>query len=246
MLDLWLLIWVHLNQILRIIKRLLCDRGSSHEAPLNHFLGDLAGHHAAGLCVLCAHHHAFCWKTAVGNHEWTCSMFFGEQRWNWSVIRTWEEGVVEHGVGDVSVCADVCWHVENFPPHWLVVVLRQRTYRGRQRTETQLLICCEVLEYGEKVIGRLKGYYIILISWVHSLMLTVLTVSFGIVMSVASGAKKSQQFPATLSVIAHRGCLVSNARISLWLWVFWNSPRKYWALISTFAVQSSSLPGDES
>lgn len=68
MLDLWLSIWVHLNKTLRFIKHLLCDRGSSRDAPLNHFLGDLTGHHAAGLCVLCGHHHAVCWETAVGTH----------------------------------------------------------------------------------------------------------------------------------------------------------------------------------
>lgn len=168
-LDLWLLIWVRSNQILRFIKHLLCDCGSSHDAPLNHLLGDLAGHHAAGLCVLRAHHHALCWKTAVGNRESTCLAFFGKKktkkrRWNWSAICTWEEGVVEHGVGDVGSRADLCWHVEHLPPHWLVVVLRQRIYRGRQRAETPMLASCYVLEYGENVMGGLRVYCIILIS----------------------------------------------------------------------------------
>lgn len=46
---------------LRFIKHLLCDSSCSHDAPLNHLLGDLASHHAASLCVLRSHHHPICW-----------------------------------------------------------------------------------------------------------------------------------------------------------------------------------------
>lgn len=45
------------------MKQLLGDCGSSHDAPLNHFLGDLTGDHAGSLRVLRAHHHPFCWQS---------------------------------------------------------------------------------------------------------------------------------------------------------------------------------------
>lgn len=46
--------------MLSFIKHLLGDGGSSHDTSLNHFLGDLTGDRAAGLHVLCGHHHPFC------------------------------------------------------------------------------------------------------------------------------------------------------------------------------------------
>lgn len=48
------------KKALGIIEQLLSDGGSSYDAPLNHLLGDLTGHHATGLCVLRGHHHALC------------------------------------------------------------------------------------------------------------------------------------------------------------------------------------------
>lgn len=60
--------------------------------------------------------------------------FLEEPRCDWSATRTWEEGVVEHGVGDVGSRADLCRHVENLPPHrGLVVELRQGAYRKTHR-----------------------------------------------------------------------------------------------------------------
>lgn len=55
----------HLHETLRFEIHLLCDGGSSHDAPLNHLLGDLVGHHAAGLRVLRGHQRPFCWGRAA-------------------------------------------------------------------------------------------------------------------------------------------------------------------------------------
>lgn len=64
-----------------------------------------------------------------------------------SFVCTWEEGVVEHGVGDIGSCADLRWHLKKFPPnHWLVVVLRHSTCRGRGEAEIQTLIYCYVMK----------------------------------------------------------------------------------------------------
>lgn len=52
--------------------------------------------------------------------EWRLHQFF---------VFTWEEGIVDYGMGDIGSCVDLCWHVENISSHrWLVFVLRQSAY----------------------------------------------------------------------------------------------------------------------
>lgn len=58
-----------LYSILWFIKHLLCDGRSSDDLPLNHLLGDLTGHHAAGLRVLRGHHHAVCFRKQQSHHQ---------------------------------------------------------------------------------------------------------------------------------------------------------------------------------